>query len=613
MRDISLQQALIGRLLRSLLSTLVVMIALLPISLKADAVSVSHGIAMHGDLKYAPGFSHFDYVNPDAPKGGKVVRSAIGTYDSFNGFVVKGTAADGLGKIYDSLLARAEDEPFSLYGLLAESLEVPADRSWIIFNLRPEARFSDGNPVTAEDVVFSFDILREKGAPGYKAYYADIEKVEALNSRRVKFTFKHAKNKELALIVGEAAVLPKHYWQDRDFQKPTLDIPVGSGPYIIDSFEAGRSITYRRNPDYWGQSLPVRRGKDNFDLITYDYYRDGTVAMEAFKAGEYDFREENSSKRWATSYTGQAFDDGRILVRELEHENPTGMQAFILNTRREQFADPIVRQALAMAFDFEWTNKNIFYNAYTRTHSFYSNSEMAATELPTEKELEILKPIKDQVPEEVFTKVYRAPETQGDGKIYTELRQAKRLLQTAGWRFKDGKLINDKGEQLTIEMLLYSPAFERVVAPFIRNLERLGIKSNIRLVDVSQYISRLRSFDFDIVVSGFGQSTSPGNEQRNYWHSSGANVEGSRNLIGINNPAVDYLVDQLIQAPDREQLVLRTRALDRVLQWNHYVIPQYHINKYRVAYWDKFVMPDTRPKYSLGFNTWWFKEAGVAQ
>ncbi|WP_415881415.1 extracellular solute-binding protein [Neptuniibacter sp. QD72_48] len=587
---------------------------LTPAPLLADAVTSSHGIAMHGDLKYPANFKHFDYVNPDAPKGGKAIQSALGTFDSFNNFIVKGTPADGLGLLYDSLLGKAQDEPFSLYGLVAESLEVPADRSWIIFNIRPEAKFSDGHPITAEDVVFSLETLRSKGAPFYKAYYADIESVEALNPHRVKFNFRNNLNRELALIVGEIAILPKHFWQDRDFQKPSLDIPVASGSYTIDSFDAGRSITYKLSPDYWGKDLPVNRGRHNIEFLTYDYYRDNTVAMEAFKAGEYDFRQENSSKRWATSYTGSAVDSGKIIVKELGHENPTGMQAFVLNTRRPQFEDPRVRQALALAFDFEWTNRNIFYNAYTRTHSFFSNSEMAATSLPTEKEIEILEPIRDQIPTEVFTQVYRAPETSGNGRIYTELRQAKRLLQQAGWIFKQGKLVHkETGEPLKIEMLLYSPAFERVVAPFIRNLERLGIRSSIRLVDVSQYISRLRKYDFDVVVSGFGQSSSPGNEQRDYWHSSGADVEGSRNLIGIKNPAVDYLVDQLIQSPDREQLVLRTRALDRVLQWNHYVIPQYHINKYRVAYWDKFEMPSTRPKYNLGFDTWWIKPSEDAK
>lgn len=569
----------------------------------------AHGIAMHGDLKYPPGFKHFDYVNPDAPKGGQVIQAAIGTFDSFNSFIIKGTAADGLGLIYDSLLSRAQDEAFSLYGLLAESLEVADDRRSIIFNLRPEARFSDGQPVTAEDVIYSFKLLREQGAPFFQAYYREISNIEALSPRRVKFTFDSQDNRELALIVGEVSILPKHYWETRDFKQPSLEVPIGSGPYVIDSFDAGRRITYARNPDYWGATLPVNIGRNNFDTLIYDYYRDGTVALEAFKGGEYDFREENSSKRWATGYSGAVFDEGRIITRNLVHENPTGMQAFILNTRKPYFSDSRVREALAYAFDFEWTNKNIFYNAYTRTHSYFSNSEIAATDLPDAKELAILAPIKDQVPEQVFSELYRAPTTQGDGKTRSQLRTALRLLKSAGWELKNGKLLNAEGVQMAFEFLLVSPAFERVVAPFSRNLERMGIKPSIRLIDASQYINRIRSFDFDIIVSGFGQSNSPGNEQREYWHSSTANQPGSRNMIGIQNPAVDYLVEQLIQAPDREQLILRSRALDRVLLWNHYVIPQYHINSYRVAFWDKFAYPDVRPKYALGFDTWWSKSA----
>lgn len=568
----------------------------------------AHGIAMHGDLKYPSDFSHFDYVNPDAIKGGRVVQAAIGTFDSFNPFIIKGTPADDIGLIYDTLLGRAQDEPFSLYGLLAEKLDVSDDRSQITFYLRPDARFSDGETVNADDVIYSFKLLREQGAPFYRAYYADIETIEAINDKTVRFQFKHSNNRELALIVGEVAILPKHYWEGRDFEKPSLDIPVGSGPYLIDSFDAGRSVTYRRNPDYWGEHLPVNKGRHNFDLMVYDYYRDTTVALEAFKAGEYDFRQENSSKQWATGYTGDAFTTGRAIKQALEHENPTGMQAFVLNTRREKFADPKVRQALAYAFDFEWTNRNIFYNAYTRTHSFFSNSEMAATALPTDAELKILEPIRAQLPPEVFTQVYRAPTTDGNGKIRSQLRIAKRMMQQAGWVLKDGKMLHAaSGTPMEFEILLVSPAFERVVAPFIRNLELMGIRATIRLVDVSQYINRIRSFDFDIIVGSFGQSSSPGNEQRDYWHSEMADISGSRNTIGIKNPAVDYLVEQIIQAPDREQLVLRTRALDRVLQWNHYVIPQYHINKYRIAYWNKFAMPATRPRYALGFDTWWVK------
>jgi microcin C transport system substrate-binding protein len=587
-----------------LISTLFAALIVTP-SLQA---APQHGIAMHGDLKYSPDFSHFDYTNPAAPKGGRVVQAAIGTFDSFNPFIIKGTPADDIGLIYDTLLGRAQDEPFSLYGLLAEKLEVAEDRSQITFYLRPDARFSDGESVNADDVIYSFKLLREQGAPFYRAYYADIETIEALDDKTVRFQFKHSNNRELALIIGEVAILPRHYWEGRDFEKPSLDVPVGSGPYLIDSFDAGRSVTYRRNPDYWGNDLPVNRGRHNFDLMVYDYYRDTSVALEAFKAGEYDFRQENSSKQWATGYTGDAFASGRAIQQELVHENPTGMQAFVLNTRREKFSDPKVRQALAYAFDFEWTNRNIFYNAYTRTHSFFSNSEMAATALPTPAELEILEPIRDQVPPEVFTQVYRAPTTDGNGKIRSQLRLAKRMMLQAGWTLKDGKMIHaTSGQPLTFEILLVSPAFERVVAPFIRNLELMGIRATIRLVDVSQYINRIRSYDFDVIVGSFGQSSSPGNEQRDYWHSEMADISGSRNTIGIKNPAVDYLVEQIIQAPDREQLVLRTRALDRVLQWNHYVIPQYHINKYRIAYWNKFAMPAVRPRYALGFDTWWVK------
>lgn len=572
-----------------------------------QAATPQHGISMYGDLKYPPGFEHFDYVNPDAPKGGSISEDALGTFDSFNSFIIKGAAADGIGLIYDSLLSKAQDEPFSLYGLLADSLEVADDRSWIIFNLNPKARFSDGQPVTAEDVVYTFKLLREQGAPFYQSYYRDISDVEALSPLRVKFSFSASENRELAMIVGEVSILPKHYWEGRDFSKPGLDIPLGSGPYLIDSFDAGRTITYRRNPDYWGKDLAVNRGRFNFGTIRYDYYKDGNVALEAFKGGEYDFRQETSSKQWATGYTGTVFDEGKIITRNLVHENPTGMQAFILNTRKPYFSDARVREALAYAFDFEWTNQNIFYNAYTRTNSFFSNSEMAATELPTKKELKILEPIRNQVPPEVFTTVYKAPSTNGEGNIRGQLRKALRLLKSAGWELKNGLLLGPDGKQMTFEILLIQPAFERVVAPFARNLERMGVKPTIRIIDASQYINRVRSFDFDIIVSGFGQSTSPGNEQREFWHSSTADLQGSRNLIGIKNPAVDYLVDQIIQAPDREQLVLSTRALDRVLLWNHYVIPQYHINSYRIAYWDKLGFPGIRPKYSLGFDTWWVK------
>jgi microcin C transport system substrate-binding protein len=548
---------------------------LFSVSLQATPAD-SHGIAMHGDLKYPADFSHFDYVNPDAPKAGSLKEASIGTFDSLNPFIIKGTVAEGTGLLYDSLMTRALDEPFSQYGLLAERLRVADDRSWIEFDLHQEARFSDGQPVTAEDVVFTFTLLREKGSPFFKSYYAGIEQVEALSATTVRFEFGQSINRELPLIV-------------------------------VERIDPGRTIVYRRNPDYWGRELPVNRGRYNFDQRQYDYYRDSTVALEAFKAGQYDFRSEHSAKAWATGYTGAPFADGRIIKEEIPHQNPRGMQGFVMNTRRDRFSSPEVRQALAHAFDFEWTNNHLFYGAYTRSHSYFSNSEMAADELPTAAELEILEPIRDLVPPEVFTQVYRAPTTDGSGRNRAHLRKALQLLKQAGWRLEAGKLVDSQGRPFEFEILLVQKEFERVVSPFIRNLERLGISANIRIVDVSQYINRLRQFDFDMIVYSFGQSSSPGNEQRDYWHSSSADIPGSRNLIGIRNPAVDYLVEQLIAAPDREQLVLRARALDRVLQWNHYVIPHYHISTYRIAYWNKFARPEIIPTYDLDLDAWWAK------
>jgi len=593
--------------LRSVCISLIAVFSLFCSSLLQAEVDSAHGIAMHGSLKYPADFSHFDYVNPDAPKGGSLKESSIGTFDSLNPFIVKGTVAEGTGLLYDSLMARALDEPFSQYGLLAERLRVGPSRNWIEFDLHPRARFSDGHPVTAEDVVFTFNILREKGSPFFKSYYAGIEAVTALSPTSVRFEFADSTNRELPLIVGEVPILPEHYWAKRDFEAPSLEPPLGSGPYLIEKIDPGRTIIYKRNPDYWGSNLPVNRGRHNFDRRQYDYYRDSTVALEAFKAGEYDFRSEHASKAWATGYTGAPFADGRIIKEEIEHDNPRGMQGFIMNTRRELFNQPEVRQALAYAFDFEWTNSNLFYGAYTRSHSYFSNSEMAADELPSPAELEILEPIRDLVPKEVFTQVYRAPTTDGSGRNRAQLRKALGLLKQAGWKLEEGKLVDGSGKQFEFEILLVQKEFERVVSPFIRNLERLGITASIRIVDVSQYINRLRQFDFDMVVYGFGQSSSPGNEQRDYWHSSSADQPGSRNLIGIRDQAVDHLVEQLIAAPDREQLVLRARALDRVLQWSHYVIPHYHISAYRIAYWNKFEHPEISPTYDLGLDTWWAK------
>lgn len=572
-----------------------------------NPVVTAHGIAMHGDLKYAANFTHFEYANPDAPKGGSVALSGYGTFDSFNPFVPKGDAEANIGLIYDTLMVNSSDEPFSEYGLIAEKVEYPEDRSWIIFHLNPKARFHDGKAITAEDVVFSFNTLIEKGQPHYRAYYADVTQVEALDERRVKFTSRTTRNRELVLILGQIHILPKHYWQDREFNA-TVEPPLGSGPYRIKSFDLGKTVVYERVKDYWAADLPVRKGQHNFDQVTVEYYRDDTVLLEAFKNGRYDFRLENQAKRWATEYTGAPFDHKRIIKEEVEHQNPTGMQAFVMNTRREPFKDARVRQALDYAFDFEWTNKHLFYGAYKRTNSYFSNSELAATGLPTGRELALLEPYREDLPPEVFTQPYQSPVTDGSGRNRENIREAIALLKSAGWEYKDTNLVHaTTGQPFRFEILLYSKDFERIVLPFISNLKRLGIDANARIIDTTNYIRVLREFDFDMVVGSFGQSNSPGNEQRDYWYSKFADQAASRNLIGVKDPVVDLLVDKVVAADDRDELVAACRALDRVLLWNHFVIPQWHINTHRIAYWNKFSRPAITPIYGgdAGFWTWW--------
>ena len=590
--------------MRAILALLTLILAVGPAF--AEDLEPRHGIAMHGELKYAENFKRFDYANPDAPKGGAVKLAAIGGFDSFNGFIIKGEAADGIGMIYDTLMLDSADEAFSQYGLLAESVEMPEDRSWVAFNLRKQARWHDGKPVTAEDVVFTFKTLLAKGRPFYRFYYGSVEKAEATSARRVKFTFKSGENRELPLILGQLAVLPKHYWKDRDFDKTTLEAPLGSGPYKVEKFEANRTVTYNRVKDYWGKDLAVNRGRDNFDVIEYDYYRDATVALEAFKAGEFDFRNENISKNWATSYDIPAVREGLIQKLEVKHGMPAGMQGFAYNTRRDLFKDARVRQALAYAFDFTWSNKNLFYGQYVRTRSYFDNSEMAAEGLPAGDELAVLEPYRGRIPEEVFTKVYTPPETDGTGRIRSNLRQADNLLKQAGWVIKDGQRVNaETGQTLEFETMLASPSFERVVLPFAKNLERLGVKMRVRTVDTAQYIKRLETYDFDMVVFSWGQSLSPGNEQRNFWTSEAASRPGSRNVIGIADSVVDELVEKLIASEDRKSLVTHSKALDRVLQWGHYVIPHWHLDYQRIAHWDKFGIPKTTPIRGAQFATWW--------
>jgi microcin C transport system substrate-binding protein len=559
---------------------------------------------MHGEPKYGPDFKHFDYVNPDAPKGGQITRAPVGSFDSFNGFIVKGDA--GVSSSIETLTIGSSDEAFTQYGLIAESIEIPDDRSWVAFTLRPEARWHDGKPITVDDVIFSFNVLTTKGVPLYKLYYHNVAKVEAVGERKVKFTFSGGNNRELPLIIGQLPVLPKHYWEGREFDKPTLEPPLGSGPYKVESFEAGRSITLRRVADYWGEDLPVNVGQSNWDVVRYEYYRDPTVAFEAFKSGRVDLRVEMSSRQWATGYDVPAVKDGRIVMEKIPDETPQNMQGYIYNLRRDIFKDARVREALAYAYDFEWMNKTLSDGQLVRTRSYWQGSELAATGLPTGAELEILEKYRGRIPEEVFTTEYQPPKTDGSGNNRANLRKAAELLKSAGWEIKGGKLTNaTSGKIMAFEILLADPQAERSTQPFIQNLQRLGVVAQMRTVDSAQYQNLVNDFDFDMIIAVFPQSLSPGNEQREFWGSAAASQPGSSNLIGIKDPVIDELIDLVIAAADRESLVARTHALDRVLQWGFYVIPQFNVPFYRVAYWNKFSHPAVPPKYALGLETWW--------
>ena len=565
-----------------------------------------HALTLYDEApRYPADFSHFEYVNPDAPKGGTLRLSGFGGFDSLNPYISRGTSADQLGLIYDTLTFHALDEPFTEYGLVAESMEKADDGSWVRFTLRPEARFHDGVAITADDVVFTFNTLIEHGAPFYRAYYGDVDRVVADNPQSVTFHFKHTGNRELPPVLGQLPVLPKHYWQGRDFSKGSLEPPLGSGPYRIGQVRPGRSISFERVEDYWAKDLPVMRGFYNFDTVVVDYYRDGNVTLEAFKAGQFDFNQEMAAKNWATGYASPALDAGQIVKEEIPNNNTQGMQGFVFNLRKPYFQDARVRQAITLLFDFEWSNATLFHNAYTRTSSYFDNSELAARGEPDASELALLEPLRDQLPAAVFGPAWVPPKTDGSGAIREQRRTAYALLKDAGWQIVDDQLVNADGEPLQFEFLLVQPEFERVLLPFKRNLASLGITMELRRVDVSQYINRLRSREFDMVVTGFGQSNSPGNEQREYWHSSSADNPGSRNLMGLKDPAVDALVEGLVQADSRESLITHTHALDRALRSLHLLVPNWYTSVYRVAYWNKFGHPATPPKYDLGLFTWW--------
>lgn len=576
-------------------------------------------IAMHGDLKYKPGFTHMEYANPDAPKGGVLKIDSVGTYDSLNPFIIKGSPAAGmvyLGQsyVYDSLMEQANDEPFSMYGLLAETIERPKDNSWVAFNLRKEAKWADGKPVTAEDVVWTFNAMMEKGAPFFKAYYGDVKSVEATSPTRVIFKFSHADNAELPLIISQLAILPKHYWtaEGRDIGNTTLTPPLGNGPYKIGAVSPGRSIEYIRNPDYWGKDLPVNKGRYNFDKIVVDYYKDSNVSLEAFLAGQYDYRLENTAKLWHTAYNSPAVKDGRIIKEEVKHNRPAGMQGFMYNIRRPVFSDPAVRKALAYAFDFEWSNKQFAYSSYTRTNSFFENSELAAPDgPPTGQELAILEKYRGQIPDEVFTTRYAPPKNDGTGNMRENLRAAAKILDDAGWKLgPDGIRANDKGVKLKFEIIDANPMFERWILPFLANLKKIGVVASFRVLDPAQYQNRMNAFDYDMTVGSIPQSDSPGNEQRDFWASDKADMAGSRNYIGIKSKPIDAIIEQIIRAKSREDLVAYCRALDRILLAGYYVIPQWHSDHFNLAYWKKLERPEKLSPLTPGVSdTWWARPA----
>ncbi len=571
----------------------------------AGGVIRTHALSLLGEPALPRGFPHWPWVNPDAPKGGEIALTALGSFDSFNPFILRGTAAVGIANLYDRLTRTSADEATTDYGHLAETIELSADRLTIAYELRAGARWHDGRPITAEDVVWTFETLRQHGRPFYRAYWADVTEVKADGPRRVVYRLRTAQNRELPQVIGQMYVLPKHWWEGRDFARPSLDVPLGSGPYRIERFEPSRSLVYRRVEDYWARDLNTMRGTANWDRIRYEYFRDNTIALEAFKAGQIDFRTENVAKEWATAYDFPAVRRGLVKKEELRHEIPTGMQCFAVNLRRPLFQDARVRRALIEVFDFEWMNANLFYGAYTRTKSYFSNSELASRGLPEGREREILEAYRGRVPEALFTEEYRLPVTDGSGNNREGLRRALGLMREAGWTVRERRLVNAQGQHFEFEILLTDPSFERVALPYKESLERLGMAVRVRTVDPAQYQVRMDAFDYDMTIESIGQSLSPGNEQRDYFSCARARENGSQNIAGICDPVIDELVEKVIAAPDRAELVARTRALDRVLLWHNYVVPHWHIQSFRIAYWDKFGRPPRNPRYDLALDSWW--------
>ena len=576
----------------------------------------SHAVPAMGmgyEPKYPADYKHFDYVNPDAPKRGSLTMMGLGTFDSLNPYLLKGISVGGLGSlVIESLLEKSLDEPFSEYGLIADDFYLADDGLSVTFHINPLARFSNGDAITADDVKYSFDTLMSKAAhPQFRVYYADVKSATVIDRLTVRFDFKN-KNRELHMIIGEIPIFSRKWAGDLTFDETGDVIPIASGPYLVEKYDRGKSIEYIKNLDYWAKDLPVRKGMFNYDRINYKYYKDSTIALEAFKAGEFDFFFENYSKRWARSHNGPRYDSGEIVKTQLTHQNNAGMQGFAFNTRRDKFKDVRVRRALSLAYDFEWANDKLFYNQYVRADSYFSNSELAAQGLPEGKELALLEKYRDQLPEVVFTQQWKPATTVAPESLRKNLIQARDLLAAAGWTIQDGVLKNQQGEVFVLDILLVQPGFDRIIAPYAHNLKKLGIETTYRKVDSSLYKRRIDSFEFDMVVNSFPSSVSPGNELMNMFHSSSAEMKGSKNLPAITSPVVDALVQEIIQAKDREQVVIASRALDRVLLYGEYLVPNWYINVHRVAYWDKFGIPKTQPLYydpiSWLLKAWWVKD-----
>lgn len=574
------------------------------------AAEPKHGLSIFGDLKYPADFKHFDYVNPDAPKGGTASQIGSGgltTFDSFNSFILKGDAAQGMPLVFDSLMARANDEPDAVYGLVAETADVAADGLSVTFKIRPEAKFADGSALTADDVVFSFDTIKAKGHPSLAIPLRDVVRAEAIDPHTVRYTFQGTLIRDLPITVATLPILSKAYYTAHEFDKTSLDPPLGSGPYKVGPFKAGTYVTYLRRDDYWGKNLPVNVGTNNFDEVRFEYYRDRTLELENLLAGNFDFREEFTSKDWAGGYNKDVVKQGRVKLLTLPDERPSGAQGFFINTRREKFADVRVREALGLAFDFEWSNKNLFFGLYTRTASYFENSDLKAKGLPSPEELALLEPYRDKLPPAVFGEAVSPSVTDGSGNNRAQLSRAVKLLAEAGWTQTPEGLRNGKGEPLTVEILLDSPSFERIAGPYLKNLKAIGIDASMRRVDPAQYEQRMKDFDFDMTTERYALRLTPGIELKTFWGSQAAATKGSFNLAGIADPVLDALIDKIVTAKSRAELVTATRAADRVLRAGYYWVPQWYKGAHNLAFWDKFGWPATKPKYERGaLDTWWY-------